>query len=72
SVSTTQGTCTRSKQVVTCALGTLASGTSATVTLLVKPTVKGTITNTATVSATSPTDPNTANNTFAEDTLVKP
>ncbi len=72
SVSTTQGTCTRAKQVVSCNIGPLASGATATVTIVVKPTQKGTITNTVTVAATSPNDPNTANNTATTPTLVKP
>jgi uncharacterized repeat protein (TIGR01451 family) len=72
SVSTTQGTCTRTKTGVMCNLGTLASGGTATVTIVVKPTQKGTITNTVTVAATSPTDPNTANNTASQSTVVKP
>jgi uncharacterized repeat protein (TIGR01451 family) len=72
SVSSTQGSCSRSKTRVTCILGTMASGSTATVTLVVKPTQKGTITNTVTVSATSPADPNTANNTATQNTLVKP
>jgi uncharacterized repeat protein (TIGR01451 family) len=72
SVSSTQGSCSRSKTRVTCILGTMASGSTATVTLVVKPTQKGTITNTVTVSATSPADPNTANNTATQTTLVKP
>jgi uncharacterized repeat protein (TIGR01451 family) len=49
SVSTTQGTCTRTKTGVTCNLGTLANGATATVTIVVKPTQKGAITNTVTV-----------------------
>ena len=72
SVSTTQGTCTRSKTGVNCSLGDLGSGATATVTIVVKPTQKGTITNTVTVAATSPADPNTANNTVTQNTTVKP
>ena len=74
SVSTTQGTCTAkpAKRLVTCNLGTLAGGSSATVTITVKPTSKGTITNTASVTATSPTDPNTTNNKATATTSVIP
>jgi len=72
SVSTTKGSCTRSKMVVSCSLGSMASGTQATVTIVVKPTQKGTITNSATVAATSPNDPNTTNNTATQSTTVKP
>jgi uncharacterized repeat protein (TIGR01451 family) len=74
SATSTQGTCTvkPAKAQVTCSLGTLASGRTATVTIVVKPTKKGTITNTATVSSTSPADPNTLNNTVRQDTVVLP
>jgi uncharacterized repeat protein (TIGR01451 family) len=72
SVASTQGSCTRTKKGVSCNLGTLASGATATVTIVVKPTVKGSITNTVTVAAASPTDPNTANNTATQNTTVLP
>jgi uncharacterized repeat protein (TIGR01451 family) len=74
SATTTQGTCTvkPAKQQVTCSLGNITSGQSATVTIMVKPTKKGTITNTATATATSPSDPNTANNTATQNTTVLP
>jgi len=58
-------------ETVTCSLGTLASGASATVTIEVKPTSKGTAINTATVSATAPADPNTANNSATATTTVR-
>jgi uncharacterized repeat protein (TIGR01451 family) len=54
---------------VFCAVGTLASGASATITYNVTPTTAGTLTNTATVAATQ-TDPNTANNTATVNTTV--
>jgi uncharacterized repeat protein (TIGR01451 family) len=74
SATTTQGSCTvkPAKQLVTCNLGTLTSGQTVTVTIVVKPSKKGTITNTATATATSPTDPNTANNTATQNTTVLP
>jgi uncharacterized repeat protein (TIGR01451 family) len=72
SVSTSQGTCTRTKTSVTCNLRSLASGATATVTIVVKPTKKGTITNTASATATQPSDPNTANNTATATTTVVP
>jgi uncharacterized repeat protein (TIGR01451 family) len=73
SAASTQGTCTLKpvKLLVSCALGSLAGGAAATVTIVVKPTSKGTITNTATVSADQ-TDANTANNTATATTTVKP
>jgi len=74
STSTTQGSCTLkpSKNAVACTIGTMASGASVTITLVVKPTSKGTITNTAFVTLTSPTDPNTANNSATATTTVTP
>ena len=71
---TTQGSCTLkpSKTAVVCTVGTMASGASVTISLVVKPTSKGTITNTATATLTSPTDPNTANNTATATTTVQP
>jgi uncharacterized repeat protein (TIGR01451 family) len=71
SVSTTNGTCSAkpSKSTVTCNLGDLASGTSATITLVVKSPTKGPITNRASVTSTSP-DPNAANNADTETTTV--
>ncbi|MBA2373518.1 MAG: DUF11 domain-containing protein, partial [Chloroflexi bacterium] len=73
SASTTQGTCASKpvKRTVTCSLGTIASGASVTVMIEVKPTAKGTATNTVTVTATSPTDPSTVNNTATATTTVK-
>ena len=61
-----------SKSMVTCDLGTVASGATVTKTIAVKPTSKGTITNSATVGASSPPDPNTANNTATATTTVLP
>jgi uncharacterized repeat protein (TIGR01451 family) len=72
SASASQGSCVRSKEIVTCSLGNLAGGRTATVRILVKPTEKGTITNTASVSATSPADPKSANNTATATTTVEP
>jgi uncharacterized repeat protein (TIGR01451 family) len=74
SAATTNGTCSAkpSRALVTCALGDLVSGASATVTIMVKSPAKGTITNTASVTATSPTDPNPGNNTATATTTVLP
>ena len=57
---------------VRCALSDLAEGDSATVTIVVRPTRKGTITNTATATALDPADPDATNNTATESTIVKP
>jgi uncharacterized repeat protein (TIGR01451 family) len=73
SASTSQGTCSLkpSKTEVGCNLGTVASGGTVTVTIVVKPNKKGPLANTVTVSAASPSDPNTANNTATATTTVQ-
>jgi uncharacterized repeat protein (TIGR01451 family) len=66
----TQGTCTGATSVV-CTIETIAASASATVTIVVQPTVSGTITNRA--NATSSTrDPTPANNATTADTVVLP
>jgi len=55
SVTTTAGSCSQAGGTVSCSLGTLPAGGSATVTIRVTPLVTGTLTNTATV--TSPGSP---------------
>jgi uncharacterized repeat protein (TIGR01451 family) len=72
SVGTTKGNCTRTKTGVSCNLGDFTNGATATVTIVVKPTQKGKITNTVTVTDASPSDPNMTNNTATQDTTVKP
>jgi uncharacterized repeat protein (TIGR01451 family) len=71
-VSTTpsQGNCdVQGSQNITCNLGTLASGATATVTILVTTKKPGTVTNTASVTTTE-SDPQSANNTVTETTTV--
>jgi uncharacterized repeat protein (TIGR01451 family) len=70
SASATQGTCAHSNGVVTCQLGALAAGSSATVTIKVIPRNVGTLINSATVQGTQE-DPNPANNTDTESTTVR-
>ncbi|HWP45948.1 MAG TPA: FG-GAP-like repeat-containing protein [Candidatus Limnocylindrales bacterium] len=66
-----QGSCT-GVTPVSCALGTLNNGATATVTLVMNaPTATGTITNTATV-ASNEFDPNLSDNTTSQDTTVNP
>ena len=74
SASSSQGSCApKPKQLlVVCNLGTVANGAGAIVTIVVKPTQKGNFTDTATVSATSPNDPNPSNNTSSVTTRVSP
>jgi uncharacterized repeat protein (TIGR01451 family) len=64
------GTCIPST-AVTCNLGSLANGASATVTLVVQPTANGTVTNTASVTANE-SDPVTSNNSATVTTSVAP
>ncbi len=68
SATPTQGSCSGSAPV-SCALGVLASGASAHVTIVVRPGPVGTATNSATAGAT-PTDPNPANNLSQLQTTV--
>ena len=68
SITKTQGTCTGTA-TVTCAIGTLKSGASATVTIAIKPQTVGTISDSATVSS-AVADPNTANNSATTTTVV--
>ncbi|MEU7121501.1 calcium-binding protein [Streptomyces zaomyceticus] len=64
-----QGTCTTTTTGATCALGSLAPGASATVTLTAEPRATGTLTHTAGVSGT-PQDPVATNNTTTATTAV--
>ncbi len=61
-VTTTIGGCTLSGNQVTCDLGTMPPGATATITVPVETETTGTISNTVNVTATEP-DPNLANNT---------
>ena len=61
--------CTHSDGIVTCVVGDLAAGDSATATVAVTPTVAGVLVNTASVSGNEP-DPDLENNTDTEDTRV--
>ena len=73
-VSTTpsQGTCgQQGNQPVSCSLGTVASGATATVQIVVTPKKPGTITNTASVTS-DVADPNMANNSATTTTTVSP
>ncbi|MFJ8017477.1 calcium-binding protein [Streptomyces sp. NPDC096339] len=64
-----QGTCTTTATTATCALGSLAPGAQATVTVTAEPRATGTMSDTATVSS-SPTDPVTGNNTATATSTV--
>ena len=70
SATPSQGSCSRSGNRITCALGTLNVFATTTVTIVVSPSRAGaTLTNTATVRASSP-DPDLANNTATATTTV--
>ena len=74
SATASQGSCTRSGGgkscgLVTCALGTIDPSGSVIVTIVVRPSKAGTLTNTASVTASTP-DPDAANNTSTATTTV--
>jgi uncharacterized repeat protein (TIGR01451 family) len=68
SATPSQGNCTGTA-TVTCSLGSLSNGASATVTIVVTPTQAGGISNTATVGANE-ADPDTSNNSATQPTTV--
>jgi uncharacterized repeat protein (TIGR01451 family) len=65
---TNNGTC---DSTVTCTFASLAPGASATITIVVRPTSSGKITNTASVLA-SESDPDTSNNSASVTTMANP
>lgn len=69
SATTTQGTCDRNGKKVTCAIGTLENGASATLKIKVKPQKDGQLTNSATVT-TADADPYGQNDTVTQTTTV--
>ena len=62
----------RKPRTVTCNLAGIASGETATITIVVRPTRAGTIVNSATAAASSPVDLYPANNTATTTTEVTP
>src|SRR5207249_1720154 len=70
SATPSQGTCSGTS-TVSCNLGTLVNGGSATVTIVVTPTQAGGISNTASVAANE-FDPNPDNNSATQGTTVNP
>jgi CSLREA domain-containing protein len=71
SASSSQGSCTESSGTVTCDLGDLAAGDSATVTITATADAEGTVTNSASV-ASSTEDPDQSDNDDSEGTTVNP
>jgi hypothetical protein len=70
SATPSQGSCSGTT-TVTCALGTIANGGSAAITLIVQPMSLGALSNTATVSSTT-ADAAPANNTSTVVVQVQP
>ncbi len=70
SVTPSSGTCSGTGPI-TCNFGTIPVNTSVTVTLVLNANAVGTITNTASVTATE-SDPNTTNNTVTNNVTVNP
>jgi uncharacterized repeat protein (TIGR01451 family) len=67
-----QGRCVqRTRTTVECNLADLATNGTATITLVVRPTRPGSPSNTASVRASQPDDPNPADNTVTETTTVQ-
>ena len=66
-----QGSCAPAAGVVSCPLGVVPFGATATISIVVTTTIDGPITDTATVSATT-ADPVPANDTDSETTTVTP
>jgi uncharacterized repeat protein (TIGR01451 family) len=69
SVATSTGTCTGTGGVVNCQLGSMAVGSSVTITLVTTASATGTLTNTATTVAKEQ-ETNTANNTATASVVV--
>jgi hypothetical protein len=69
SATPSRGSCTGDR-VISCQLGTLAAGDTATIVVVVRPTATGTITNTAIVVGHE-TESDTSNNSASADTLVR-
>jgi uncharacterized repeat protein (TIGR01451 family) len=70
SATPSQGSCTQASGTVTCNLGALANGASATVQISATPQTPGSITNSASVAG-SENDPSATNNTATQDTTVQ-
>ena len=72
SASSSQGSgCSSDGTKVTCALGTLGPGASATATIVLSPTAQGTVTNTASVSSTEGDD-DPSDDSDTEQTTIDP
>jgi uncharacterized repeat protein (TIGR01451 family) len=70
SAAPSQGRCDRAARLLTCDLGTVPSGDSVNVRVVVEPRSRGLLRNTVEVTANE-SDPNTANNSDVETTRVR-
>src|SRR4029079_2304814 len=71
SATPTQGSCTQASGTVSCSLGTVPNGATPSVDIKGVPTTGGTITNQATVCATT-SDPVLVNNSASAATTIDP
>jgi uncharacterized repeat protein (TIGR01451 family) len=69
SATPTQGTCSQATGTVTCLLGAMINGASATITVKVTAVTPSSAVNSESVAADQP-DPNSANNTATQTTLI--
>jgi uncharacterized repeat protein (TIGR01451 family) len=69
SATATQGSCVQSKGIVACSIGSLTSASDSQVSIVVSPTVAGTITNSMSVTASEP-DPIPGNNNVTQTGTV--
>ena len=69
SATPTQGSCSQASGTVTCLLGSMVSGASATITIQVTAVTPSSAINSASVTADQP-DPNSSNNTATQTTLI--
>ena len=69
SATPTQGTCSQASGTVTCLLGSMISGASATISIQVTAVTPSSAVNSASVTADQP-DPNASNNTATQTTLI--
>ena len=70
SATPSQGTCTRSGATLTCQLGDLWNGASASIVVKIRPRVTGTLTNTATASSQTPDAVSTNNSVTIQTPVV--
>lgn len=69
SVASDQGSCSRSGNTSTCRIPSLASGTTATISLTLKPSAVGTVNNSASAISNEP-DSDSADNSTSENTTI--